>query len=276
MEKNALAHVVHALSACAALLTLHAGDTHAVATVYVGSQSSGRPNISLADVDQAPWHDLLQQYVDPSGRVDYQAWHRNPADRARLEKYLRSYSRVQLAGSDRKQRLAFWINAYNALTIHGILREYPTDSIRNHTARFFGYNIWDDLQVWVDGKPYSLNQIEHEVLRPMREPRIHFAIVCASVGCPRLRDEAYVAARLEEQLTANAKHFFAQKENLDIRGNKITLSAILDWFGEDFGSDQNTILRRIQPFWPERFQSTLSKTGLSIRYADYDWSLNTQ
>ena len=95
------------------------------------------------------------------------------------------------AHSTRHAKLAFWINAYNAVTVHGILREYPTSSIRNHTAKLAGYNIWKDLQLAIGGRAYSLDTMEHMILRPEREPQIHFAIVCASIGLSRLLNEAY-------------------------------------------------------------------------------------
>jgi Protein of unknown function, DUF547 len=155
-----------------------------------------------------------------------------------------------------------------------MLRVYPTSSIRNHTAKVFGYNIWDDLQLYVGGTPYSLNQIEHEILRKMGEPRIHFAIVCASKSCPRLLNEAYVADRLDEQLDANARHFFAQKANFDLVGNTVMLSSILDWFNADFGDTDEKLLQRIAVWLPETKKQSLFGKAITIRYSDYDWSIN--
>jgi hypothetical protein len=118
--------------------------------------------------------------------VDYQAWKNSPDDLAALEKYLATLSRADtLAQASKAGKLASWINFYNALTVHGILEVYPTTSIRKHTAVAFGYNIWKDLLLPVSGAKHSLEDIEHKILRKMDEPRIHFAIVCASIGCPR-------------------------------------------------------------------------------------------
>jgi len=153
----------------------------------------------MDQIDHRSWDALLKRYVNQRGNVDYQAWKQSAADQRALDAYLAHLSsanpNAQALGA---AKLAFWINAYNAVTIKGILREYPTSSIRNHTAKLFGYNIWDDLLLTVGGKPYSLNHMEHEVLRKMGEPRIHFAIVCASISCPRLLNEAYTASRLEQ------------------------------------------------------------------------------
>ena len=132
-----------------------------------------------------------------------------------LAEYLRHLSQASRSQQASPQaRMAYWINAYNALTIHGILREYPTSSIRNHTAKVFGYNIWDDLLLPVGDSHFSLNQIEHEVLRKMAEPRIHFAIVCASNGCPPLSNRAYWASQLEQQLAEGCRRFFADPSPL--------------------------------------------------------------
>lgn len=142
-----------------------------------------------------------------------------------------------------------------------------------------GYNIWDDLLLTVGGKPYSLNQMEHEVLRKMGEPRIHFAIVCASISCPRLLNEAYTADRLEQQLATNSRNFFANERNFrfDASRQHFQLSSILDWFGEDFGANQASQLRTIAPYLPQGPAQQFASQGRgSVSYLDYDWGLNDQ
>ena len=109
--------------------------------------------------------------------------------------------------------MAYWINAYNAVTLEGILAVYPTDSIRKHTDKN-SYDIWNHLKFISGDQQISLNDIEHKVLRKMNEPRIHFAIVCASIGCPRLLNEAYVPQKLEQQLATNSTDFFSRSRNL--------------------------------------------------------------
>jgi hypothetical protein len=162
------------------------------------------------------------------------------------------------------------------VTVKGILREYPTTSIRNHTARLYGYNIWKDLQLLVGGKPYSLEAIEHEILRKMGEPRIHFAIVCASIGCPRLLNEAYSGEKLDQQLTVNTQAFFADpaKFTADASTGTIQVSPILSWFAEDFGADTAAQLKTIAPYLPESARPLASSGRARVRYLDYDWGLN--
>jgi len=117
--------------------------------------------------------------------VDYRRWNASQEDRQALDEYVVHLSAANLEEkASRNSRLAFWINAYNAVTMYGILREYPTSSIRNHTAKVVGDNIWNDLKLDVGGRLDTLNDMEHKILRKMGQPGIHFAIVCASVGCP--------------------------------------------------------------------------------------------
>ena len=125
---------------------------------------------------------------------------------------------------------------------------------------------------------YSLEQIEFEVLREMEEPRIHFAIVCASVGCPRLLNEAYAADKLDEQLTINAKDFFSRGQNLrvDAADGVIHLSSILSWFGSDFGDSQSARLAYLTPYLPAAAVPVAGNPKTRVKYLDYDWSLNDQ
>ncbi len=246
--------------------------------VYVGNQASKQ--LSIDQADHSDWNRLLQKYVDQDGMVDYSAWKASAADTRLLDRYLSQLSDASAAvAASRAARLAFWINAYNAVTIRGILREYPTTSIRNHTARLFGYNIWKDLKLFVGGKQFSLDQIEHEILRKMSEPRIHFAIVCASIGCPRLLNQAYVADQVDDQLETNAKDFFSRRQNFryDASANQFELSSILSWFDEDFGSDRRSLLRRIAAWLPTIEAQQAARRGTAgISYLSYDWNLNQQ
>ncbi len=256
------------------------GTVWAGSDVVIGSSVPADRRVSFDQIDHAEWDALLRKYCDAKGMVDYVAWHRTGPDRQRLETYL-----ARLSAADPKRtaagaaKMAFWINAYNAVTIHGILREYPTTSIRNHTAKIFGYNIWDDLLLPVGDRTYSLNQMEHDVLRKMGDPRIHFAIVCASIGCPPLLNGAYLPQELDKQLTTNAKRFFADREKFryDAAKKTMQLSPILKWFAEDFGADRAAQLRTIGPFLPDQSARALAASGeASVSYLDYDWSLNDQ
>ena len=248
--------------------------------VYLGDEKAKL--VPMHKIDHTPWNDLLGKYVDKNGRVDYKSWHSSRTDQTKLDKYLQQLSSASRAADGKTKtthRLAFWINAYNAVTVKGILREYPTTSIRNHTPKLWGYHIWHDLKLYVGCKPISLDEIEHQVLRKMDEPRIHFAIVCASIGCPRLLNQAYVADQVDEQLTTNAKDFFSRKRNFryDPAGKRFYLSAILDWFGEDFGSGQAKVLKRIAVWLPtDAAKGAANRNAVSVSYLDYNWNLNSK
>ena len=245
----------------------------------VGERWPEAQRVPVDRIDHAPLDALLKRYVDADGYVDYAGWKANAADRRALLDYLASLGRADAkAKTAAEAKLAFWINAYNALTIEGILREYPTDSIRDHTAALFGYNLWEDLPLVVGGSEYSLDTIEHKILRKLGEPRIHFAIVCASVGCPRLRAEAYTADKLDAQLTDNAEHFFRQPQNLriDEANRALYLSSILKWFGEDFGDTPEERLETLLPWLPANARTFLGDGPTSLGYLDYDWGLNDQ
>ncbi|APZ92874.1 DUF547 domain-containing protein [Fuerstiella marisgermanici] len=260
------------------LMAVCADSANAGPPVYVGQRAAGR--IPFEQINHAPWDALLEKYVDRDGYMNYHVLHASAADRRTLDGYLTTLSQANLqAKTSKDATLAFWINAYNAVTVHGILREYPTTSIRNHTAKLVGYNIWKDLQLLVGGRPYSLEAIEHQVLRKMGEPRIHFAIVCASIGCPRLLNQAYTAADVQRQLETNARDFFSRPQNFqfDMRTGQFQLSEILNWFGEDFGPDQPAQLRTIAKWLPNQAAQAAAQRGAGrVSFIPYNWDLNDQ
>jgi hypothetical protein len=257
------------------LLALLAPSTHA-------REQAGRqwPSDQLVPIDQVShqaFDQLLKKYVDVNGGVNYQAWHRSAADRAALKQYLDQMSCANPdLPSSREAVLAYWINAYNAVTIEGILRVYPTTSIRNHTAKVVGYNIWKDLIFIAGSKRVSLEDIEHKILRKMNEPRIHFAIVCASIGCPRLLNEAYVPEQLEQQLAKNTIDFFSRPQNLQVGNGVLSLSEIISWFGSDFGPTQQQQMQTLSPYFPRAAQSLVASGNYRIQFLNYDWGLNAQ
>ena len=241
------------------------------------AQGSYAQESSSATVDHSAFDRLLGSYVDDSGFVNYRAW--KSRDEETLRNYLQSLNKVRPDLLARSEELAFWINAYNALTIQGILEFYPIQSIKDKVNRILGFNIWDDYPMTVNGKAYSLNDIEHKILRKMGEPRIHFAIVCASLGCPKLRNQAYTGRNLHAQLEDQASYFFAQRRNfwIDRGGKTVYLSSILDWFGEDFGGSNRSKLDFASKYLSEAKDREFLRSGeLKVKYLDYDWALNEQ
>ncbi len=275
IKKISAASFVWGVTILLQIATVSAGQK-----VILGRNVAVDQQISMDQIDHSQWDQLLRKYVNDLGRVDYRAWKASATDGLALDQYLDTLSTAsRITPANQRSKLAFWINAYNAVTVKGILREYPTTSIRNHTARLIGYNIWKDLLLVVGNSQISLNDIEHEVLRKMGEPRIHFAIVCASVSCPRLLNQAYTAQNLAELLDANSKAFFADRENFqfDAAQNQFRLSSILSWFKEDFGSNQADQLKTIAPYLPTAAaHQAAMNNSVKISYLKYDWSLNDQ
>ena len=240
-----------------------------------GIRASGEPIAApVAAPDHAAFDTLLSRYVDEQGLVRYADWKRE--DENDLDAYLAELQAIDPASlTDRSEILAFWINLYNALTIDAILHFYPLESIRDKVSAL-GYNVWKDYEIEIAGEPRSLDEIEHGILRKMGEPRIHFTIVCASLGCPRLRREAYRGDRLDAQLDDAARTFFASKEHLmiDRATNTARLSAILDWFGRDFGRTKEDRLAFIAHHASAADSAFLVSGSARVSYLDYDWRLN--
>ncbi|MDB4766556.1 DUF547 domain-containing protein [bacterium] len=236
--------------------------------------------VSMDRIDHSVWNSLLSKYVDDAGGVNYAGLKASQTDSQALEGYIAQLSSASLTqNAARENQMAYWINAYNSVTMKGMLQEYPTTSIRNFTSEDGGYNIWKNLLLNVSGKQISLESIENKVLRPMGDPRIHFAIVCASKGCPRLLNEAYVGETLNDQLNKNELNFFSNPQNFqfDQANREIKLSSILKWYGSDFGADQATQLRTIAPYLPtEAAKQAASSNAVSVSYLEYDWNINEQ
>ena len=246
----------------------------------LGPQVPAAQQVSMDKIDHTAWNGLLAKYVNDKGRVNYAGLKASQADSQTLDAYIDQLASASVTqGAARENQMAYWINAYNAVTVKGILQVYPTSSIRNYTPEDGSYNIWKNLLLNVGGKQISLEAIENKVLRPMGDPRIHFAVVCASIGCPRLLNEAYVGETLNEQLNKNAVDFFSHPQNFqfDQARREFKLSSILKWYGGDFGAGKAAQLRTIAPFLPtEAAKQAAAADAVSVSYLDYDWNINEQ
>lgn len=224
--------------------------------------------------DHAGLDALLKERVS-EGRVDYAAIKTD----SRLPAYLATLAEADTSAlGGRDARLAFWINAYNAYTLKLVVDHYPVKSIRDipHPGV---ESPWDLPVARVGGQDLSLNHIEHQILRAeLKEPLIHYAVVCAAVSCPPLRAEAYVAGRLDAQLAAQARLFLSAKNRFDPAARRAELSQIFKWFSADFGGDSATVLRSLAPYAPAAVRGSLAAEPekWTITHLDYDWSLNVR
>ena len=206
------------------------------------------------------WDSLLQEYVSTTGKVDYQNWKKDLQGIASYIEILQENTPTEKWSKD--AQLAYWINAYNAVTVQLILDNYPIKSIQELDSP------WDTKLFYTSGIGYTLNEIEHGILRKMNEPRIHFAINCASKSCPKLQKSAFWSSKLDEQLEKSTYEFLNDSSMNIINKQSIQLSKIFDWFGEDFGDKTQKI----------EFVSRYTKVDIDqqakLTYIPYNWSLN--
>ena len=234
---------------------------------------------SKAQVNHDLWNEFLKTYVavdDPSGinMVAYGAV--TDEDRRLMETYLEYLQRVRISGYARTEQLAFWINLYNAATVKLILDHYPVKSIRNINISpgLLRRGPWDARLLRVEGEAVSLNDIEHRILRPIwKDARIHYAVNCASIGCPNLQPRAYTAENTEGLLNRGAKEYVNHERGVNVEDGRMRLSSIYDWFQDDFGDSEEDVIEHLLKFAGAGLaQEIESRTG-RIRYA-YDWNLN--
>jgi hypothetical protein len=239
------------------------------------------------DHEQAAWDGLVKKHVkwlpdNKQSRVDYAGFAK---DRAELKKVLDAMSAVPRAEFDawsKPQRMAFLVNAYNAFTVEWILTKYPDlKSIKDLGS--FTQSAWKKKFFKLLGEERHLDWIEHEQLRPnYADPRIHAAVNCASIGCPALRNEAFTAAKLEQQLDDGMQRFMADRTRNRFKDGKLQVSSIFKWFREDFEKGHKGINKLDDVFARYAVQLTddaadqakLKAGGLPVEFLDYDWSLN--
>ena len=238
----------------------------------VALRAFGPPQVALGErfaqegtetFDHGALDALLRAHVRPGGWVDYGALREVSAE---LDAYLAALESAPFEALSRDGKLACWINAYNAATLRLILDHYPVASIQEIPAA----ERWDAVRWRVAGEVVSLNQLEHERIRPsFREPRIHFALVCAAVGCPPLRSEAYTAERLEAQLEEQAQTVFGNATWYRREGAEVRLTQLLSWYGGDFAQVAGSVSEYVA-----RYDAEVAEVEPSITWLDYDWALN--
>ena len=222
--------------------------------------------------DHSAFDRLLAASVDADGFVDYAGLTGRATE---LDAYIDSLAGAPFDELGRDDRLALLINAYNAFTLRLILDHYPVDSIKDIP----GEERWDAVRWTLAGGTYSLNQIEHELVRAnFREPRIHFALVCAAVGCPPLRSEAYTGKRLEVQLEAQTRFTHESERWLRYRAgaDSIELTSLYEWYGGDFEQVAGSVLAYAARYDADLEYDLSQGHEPEVRFLDYDWSLNEQ
>jgi Protein of unknown function, DUF547 len=224
------------------------------------------------------YNTLLQTYVSEEGWVNYEAWKANPDDLAKLQGYIDMLAAFDTSTLTDEERIAFWINAYNASVIHEVLQRYPVDTIRPNTLGVIPErSFFTDEKHVVGGKTYNLDAIENNEVRTLGEPRIHFALNCASRSCPELLNEAYDARKLNGQLDRQGQEFIndVTRNEFDTATNTAKLSKIFDWFEGDFDSAGGVVTFLLK-FAEGDAKTVLENPALKIQYLTYNWALNKQ
>lgn len=224
-------------------------------------------NLSATErADHSLWTSLLKKHVSSSGSVDYKGF---KEDMEELDEYLIELKTKAPQGDwTKNEKKAFYINAYNAYMIKFLLAKYPVKSPKD--AKFSGKDIWHFRMVLIGPQRYDLTQIENNVLRTMGDPRIHFAINCGALSCPKLLNEAYESEKLNAQLTAATKLFLANKTHNVIASKKVKISKIFEWYAEDF-KKEDALIKFLNKYGPVTVNA-----DAKIEYLEYNWQLNGQ
>ncbi len=226
-------------------------------------------------ISHAPWGEILETYVSPGpdgvNLVDYGALKANAADRDKLDAYIGRYAKLDFSEMSRDEQFAAWANLYNAVTVRYIVGEYPTSSIKP----WYSSGPWKKIKVNVDGRDISLDGIEHDVLRKQWEddPRLHYAINCASYSCPNLLVSPWMAATLDEDLDNAASDYVNHPRGVSIETRGLNLSSIYDWFEADFGGSEDQVIQHILNYADEDLAAKI-RANPHVHDYDYDWSLN--
>ncbi|WP_345268041.1 DUF547 domain-containing protein [Nibrella viscosa] len=248
-------------------------STLAALFILVAAFTAFRPLMNPLVVDHSGWNRLLKEHVDERGLVDYKGFKK---DEKELKKYLDLLSKNPPSDKwSQDEQMAYWINAYNAYTVQLILDHYPVSSIKDIGSKIkipFVNTPWDIKFIEIGGQKYDLNNIEHGILRrKFNDPRIHFVLVCAAVSCPRLRNEAYTADKLDRQMDEQGRDFLNNPARNDIKKGEASLSKLFDWYKMDWNKDGKSVA-----YWVNRYANTKIDKNTRIAYQDYNWSLNEQ
>jgi len=260
---------------------LLAGLIYLSISIAVPSQSA-----NSSPFDHSLLTQILQEFVSREGWINYQGL--KDLGSGKLALYVERLEKASLSGMSQEELMAFYINAYNAFTLKLIVDNYPLESIRKipDLSGIAGFGQWKKALWSLNNKKLSLDTIEHKILRPMGDPRIHFALVCAAKSCPDLAPRAYTAENLDEMLETQGRRFNQSSKGLQISSEKrfltsvpvLKLSSIYKWFRKDFFKVSEDLPHFVHPYANAGVKAFIEKNkkDLKIEYMDYDWSLNRQ
>ena len=234
-------------------------------------------NSSTVFIDNELWQTLLDDYLvsDTESGVnlfDYEGLLDD--DRQPLDDYVDMLVAQDPLKLNRLEQKSYWINLYNAATVRLILNNYPLKTITKLGESRTDFGPWNDYAVTVNGIDLSLNDIEHRIIRPLyNDYRIHFAVNCASIGCPNLAPVAFTGNELDQQLDAASREFLSHPRGLEITGDTLNLSKLFDWYAVDFGSNETEVIATLARHTDDETRNALTNFKGTTNY-EYDWSLN--
>ena len=224
--------------------------------------------------DHSAFDALLRRHVDTKGLVDYRGLKKN---KAKLDAYTKRLAAAKFDALGRDEKLAFLINAYNAFTLTLIVENIDLPRFESIRDKRLDGKRWKHRRWKLLGKTLSLDDIEHKEIRPkFREPRIHWAVVCAAIGCPPLHNAAFTGKKLEAQLAAQQKTVHSNRRwyRFDPRTNRVGLTKLYDWYGTDFKQAAGSVLGYVAKIDPKLKKAIAMKKTPKITWLDYDWKLN--
>ncbi|MGK0398640.1 MAG: hypothetical protein ACJA0I_000934 [Gammaproteobacteria bacterium] len=228
-------------------------------------------------IDHSEWNDLTSRFVTPTkDGINHFAYSKFQMDeKKQLQAYILGLSKTPIRQYNRDEQMAYWINLYNAITVNLILDNYPIASIRDIKSGFFSFGPWDKKLIMIDGEEMSLNDIEHRILRPIwQDPRIHYAVNCASIGCPNLQSNAFTAANTQALLNVAAVEFINHHRAAQVKKGKLRVSSIYKWYKVDFGGTDASIINHLRQYAEPQLAEQLRNIE-SIDDDYYNWSINS-
>lgn len=252
-----------------AQITASSVDAASITEDEAATEDNQQPSADERSEMKQAYNRFLQTYVKPTNGINLVAYADvTEADAMALKGYIEGLANTEITDFTDNEKMAYWFNLYNAVTLDLILDNYPVDSIKDIEEP------WSRKLVNVRGATMSLDEIEHETLREnYDEPRIHFAVNCASIGCPNLKQTVWEAETLEADLNQAAKDYIASSRGIMVKGEKLQASSIFDWYEEDFGTNDEEVLTYLSQFAEGEKKSAMQNANEISDY-QYDWSLN--
>jgi hypothetical protein len=264
------------IAACAIYFVLASAPATAAPKAELWQRWTAHDPAATATIDHSAWDHFVRPYVSgfPDGvnRVAYADV--TDADRRQLERYIDTLTATSISSYNRAEQRAYWINLYNALTVKVVLDHYPVKSIRQIKPNVLSIGPWRKKRITVEGAELSLDDIEHRILRPIwRDPRLHYALNCASIGCPNLLNQAFTASNSETLLTQAARAYINNPRGVELRDGRLVVSSIYKWYKEDFGNTDAGVIGHLRRYAEPALSAQLRETTRISAYR-YDWALN--